>query len=136
MKQSSGYTIRETAKILDSSTQNIFKLIKQRIDNLAKKEFERFDAWYFGWRDIDTEIVTVTSLSEDGEAWVIRTEKGKQRRSKEKARELFRKTDANQILIDSMHKCHVEVNKLDEKIGELRNELETITGKKYGEYAE
>jgi hypothetical protein len=28
LKQSSGYTIRQTAKILDSSTQNIFKLIK------------------------------------------------------------------------------------------------------------
>ncbi len=28
IKQSSGYTIRQTAKILDSSTQNIFKLIK------------------------------------------------------------------------------------------------------------
>lgn len=96
-------------------TSKSLKALKKKIDNIDKKDFKRFEAYYLNYEGF--KLVTVTSLAKDDgynrEAWVTDEKKS---RSKVRVSSLIKATPFNEKVYKNIAALKLESSEIQAKI--------------------
>jgi len=97
------------------------KSIKQKINKIIKDGFERFDVYVRGWSNNEFYIVTVTSIDEYGDFWVIDKEG-----NRSKHHNVYEKSDYNDSIIKAIVEKAKEKETLNKEFRAIENKLKEV----------
>ena len=103
----------------DAYSNESLKNVKEHIDRLNKKDFKRFKVISTRWSEI--EVVTVTSVDDKGYYWVI-DKTGNRKKVSPECVCVY--NDKNLDIVKQGAECEKQINRLNEKISKLKEQLE------------
>src|SRR5262245_3339148 len=100
------------------------KNAREAIDRSQREDFTRIDAIWRNWHNFAS--VSVTSLTDDGRAWVIEKE-GKKRRHKVYPRDLYQESESNRQRLKEVEILNHQVEALTDRSRTILSSMESFT---------